>query len=201
MARKPTATVSGNDPDNGPDADDVDGQSRSTGSENIVDPASIEYGDEFERDATGNLVYGASGKPRRKRGRKSGGNIGGTGTASKNGTRNNKNIKEGLDTLSKTLMIVHMGIASYTKFDGFNIEEKEADALSASIANVMEQFDWTPDPKFAAIAGLVTTGATIYGPRIYMYTEHVKATKAKAKDETNIKTFGLVNDSQITVNR
>jgi hypothetical protein len=82
-------------------------------------------------------------------------------------------------------MIVHMGVASYAQFDGFNIEQKEADALAASIANVMEQFDWTPDPRFAAVAGLVTTSATIYGPRAYLYREHLKE-KAKQKAQEKV---------------
>ena len=82
-------------------------------------------------------------------------------------------------------MILHMGIASATKFDDFAIEKKEADALSASIANVMAQFDWAPDPRFTAIAGLVTTSATIYGPRLYLYREHAKAKAQEKKAAAN----------------
>ena len=82
-------------------------------------------------------------------------------------------------------MIFHMGIASATKFDDFAIEKNEADALSHSIANVMAQFDWAPDPRFTAIAGLVTTSATIYGPRLYLYREHLKKKTAEKKATEN----------------
>jgi hypothetical protein len=44
----------------------------------------------------------------------------------------------------------------------------------------MEQFDMTPDPRFAAIAGLVTTAGMIYGPRVYLYREQ-QAIKRKQK--------------------
>jgi hypothetical protein len=78
-------------------------------------------------------------------------------------------------------MLLHMGIAGATKFDDFALEKQEADTLSLSIANVMDQFDWTPDPRFTAIAGLVSTSALIYGPRVYLYREHLKAKVAEKK--------------------
>lgn len=151
---------------------------------NVIDPASIQYGDEYERDGDGNLVYGASGKPKRKRGRKSGGgtgtgNSGSAGNTKQKRSGNNQNLNDGIDTLSKTLMIFHMGIASLTDFKGFELEKTESDALAYSVANVMEQFDMTPDPRFTAIAGLVTTAATIYGPRIYLYREDAKEKRMK----------------------
>jgi len=88
-------------------------------------------------------------------------------------------------------MIVHMGIASLTKFDKFALEKSEADSLSASIANVTDQFDWTPDPKFTAIAGLVTTAGMIYGPRLYLYNEWSKE-QAKKKARSNVEGFPQV---------
>lgn len=100
-------------------------------------------------------------------------------------------------------MIVHMGLANFTQFENFNLEKSESDALAHSLANVMDQFDWMPDPKFTAIAGLVTTSATIYGPRLYLYKEHLKdKAKEKAKEKRditvtqspdNIMTFGSLN--------
>lgn len=202
MARKSTSPDGGN-------VERIEEQAGNIGDENggiengngesegrIVDPAGIEYGDEYERDASGNLVIGKSGKPRRKRGRRSAGNSGrssgGTGTsAGKTRTRNSQAVNLGLETLSKTLMVVHMGLASFAKFDTFALEQAEADALSASIANVMEQFDWTPDPRMTAVAGLVTTSATIYGPRLYLYREHLK--NKNEKKANNVKPFGVVD--------
>jgi hypothetical protein len=77
-----------------------------------------------------------------------------------------------------------MGLASYTKFDAMQLAKEESDALAASIVNVMDQFDFAPDPRFTAVAGLVTTAATIYGPRMYLYKEHAKeVAKQKAVDK------------------
>lgn len=199
MAGRPRKTDSGTNPpivdiDNEPKPESGnDGEQPS-----IIDPATLGgiTDDGFERDEQGNLVIGASGKPRRKRGRKAGGSFGGNnGSGGKTNARNSQNINRGLETLSQTLIIVHMGLASFTKFDQFALEKPESDALAHSIANVMEQFDWTPDPKFTAIAGLVTTGATIYGPRLYLYKEHLKdkakENKSKQPPDNVTTMFGL----------
>ena len=83
-----------------------------------------------------------------------------------------------------------MGLANVTKFKGFEIEKSEGDALAAAIANVMDQFDFAPDPRFTAVAGLVTTAATIYGPRIYLYREDAKENRrnnpSKATVDNNV---------------
>lgn len=169
-------------PDNGntgePIGGPIVGEPESGG---IIDPASLAGADEFQRDEHGNLVYGVSGKPNRKRGRKSGSGSGTSGsTGAKSVARNSQAVAIGLDTFSQSLMIVHMGLASFTGFDKFALEKKEADNLAASVANVMDQFDMTPDPKFTAVVGLVTTASMIYGPRIYLYKAH-KSTKEKEK--------------------
>lgn len=160
----------------------VVGQPESGG---IIDPVSLAGTDDFQRDEHGNLVYGVSGKPNRKRGRKSGSGSSASGsTGAKSTARNSQTVAVGLDTFSQSLMIVHMGLASFTGFDKFALEKKEADTLAASVANVMEQFDMTPDPKFTAVVGLVTTGAMIYGPRVYLYKEHKAAKDKEKKTET-----------------
>jgi hypothetical protein len=162
----------GNEPDNG-----------------AIDPASLGTGidDVYERDGNGELVIGANGKPRRKRGRKSGG--GNTGGSKSNGPRNSKAV-DGLETLSQTLLVLHMGIANLTKFPDFQIDKKESDALAAATANVMEQFDIQPDPKITAIIGLLSTATTIYGPRVYLYNKHKeKLDKEKVKEDAAIMPF------------
>ena len=159
--------------DNGPSEFVNESGDTENGSGTVIDPGSIEYGDDYERDGNGNLVIGSSGKPRRKRGRKSGGNYsgsGGTGAGSaKSSKGNNQALMSGIETLSQTFLIVHMGLAKFTDFKDFELEKKEADNLAGSLVNVMEQFDITPDPKWTAITGLITTSAMIYGPRIVMY--------------------------------
>ena len=131
----------------------------------------------FERDEFGGVKLKSDGTPRKKRGRKRG--TGGSSQPNRqsgNGTgkSNSQTVKQGIETLSQTLLIVHMGLANLMKFKGMELEKAESDALASSLANVMEQFDFAPDPRFTAIAGFVTTGATIYGPRVYLYREDAK---------------------------
>lgn len=170
MARTSAKSDSGNIDgiDNGPI--ELSGESgESTNDAGFIDPATIEYGDDYERDASGNLVIGTSGKPRRKRGRKSGGSNGASaGIAAKSSAGNRQTVNAGIETLSQTLLIFHLGIAKLTELKHWELEKKEADTLAASLANVMEQFDFAPDPRFTAIAGLVTTSAMIYGPRVML---------------------------------
>lgn len=174
MARKSANADSGNPIDNGEPVSEPIGTDGVGGSEPI-DPATLAGNDDgFERDSDGNIVLGASGKPRKKRGRKPGSGSGGatSGSASKSGSRNNQALAQGIETLSQSLMFVHMGIAAFTDVKQWELKKEESDNLAGSIANVMDQFDMTPDPRFAAIAGLITTAGMIYGPRVYFHREH-----------------------------
>ena len=143
----------------------------------FIDPESADEAN-YVRDEFGNIKYSEkTGKPIRKRGRRSGGDTQG---ATKSNSKSARNLKA-VDTLSQTLLIVHLGLANITKFDGMNLDKSESDALANSLANVMEQFDYVPDPKFTAVAGLVVTSATIYGPRVYLYREDKKEKAEKRK--------------------
>ena len=77
------------------------------------------------------------------------------------------------------LAIVHVGLASVTKTPELELEEDEAKSLAMASANVMEQFNITPDPKVTAVLGLVTTCGMIYGPRVYSIRERKKEEKAQ----------------------
>lgn len=158
-------------------------ESGDDGTAAAIDPADIGSGD-IERDEYGNVKLKRDGTPAKRRGRKPGG--GGSGgsagqPSAVNRASNNKTVIAGVETLSQTLLIFHMGLANFMRFKGMELEKSESDALAASLANVMAQFDFAPDPRFTAIAGLVTTGATIYGPRAYLYREEVKEKKAAKK--------------------
>lgn len=181
--------------DTNPDIDGNSGDSGTTGDNNgrieapkdesgLIDPASLlselkseQSGTEqFVRDESGNIKRNKDGSPRKKRGPKSGG-----ATASKS-AQGNSTLISGIETLAQSLMVVHTGIAIATKYDGFALSEMEANTLSKSVVNVMEQFDIVPDPRFVAVTGLVTTAGMIYGPRIYNYAEW-KNEKRKRKSE------------------
>lgn len=80
-------------------------------------------------------------------------------------------------------------MASVSKVPEFEIEQTEAKTLAQALANVLAEFDIQPDPKVQAIVGLVVAAGSIYGPRMYLYNERVKADKAKKKTD-NIVAFG-----------
>jgi hypothetical protein len=72
------------------------------------------------------------------------------------------------------LSIVHVGLASVTKTPELVLDDDDAKALTGATCNVLEQFDITPNPKVAAVIGLVTTAGMIYGPKVYMIRERKK---------------------------
>ncbi len=110
---------------------------------------------------------------KRKRRRKSN-----TGGSTNRGKTDNST---GVETLARMLGIVHLGIASATKIVELELKPDESQALAQATANVLEEFDWVPDPKITAIVGLVTTAGTIYGPKYYFYRERKKEEK-EARD-------------------
>lgn len=182
MDKENSGTANGSDFDSGskPNAN----ASGNEASKTLVDPAEIlatiksEGGtDEYARDENGNIKYNKDGSPRKKRGRKAG------TTATRKSTSGDTALISSINTLAQSLQVVHMGIASFTKFDGFALSDTESVNLSKSVVNVMEQFDVTVDPRFSAIAGLVTTAGMIYGPRFYLYSEFRKEEKKKKQQE------------------
>ena len=76
--------------------------------------------------------------------------------------------------LSQVLMVSHMGLANATKTPELELDKTEADALANATAKVMEAFDVRPDPRFVAVAGLVSVAGSVYGPRIYMIQDRHK---------------------------
>lgn len=158
--------------DTGQDTGNGDGN----GSE-YINPVNV-AGDEYERDDDGNVVYGTSGKPRKKRGRKPGGK---TGRRSQPKSAGNN---QAINSLTQALILVHMGLAGVTKFPDFALDPKtEAEPLANSISNVLAEFDVEPNPKFTAMVGLISTASVIYGPRIYLYKQQKEEQKKEKKKE------------------
>jgi hypothetical protein len=134
--------------------------------------------DDFERDAAGNVVMQADGvTPRRKRGRKKGQSTGAATAAPKSTPAKSDSARAAVATemLAAQFQILNTGIAYLTKFEDFKLDDSEAMDMAKATANVMAQFDYVPDPKVAAVLGLVTTTSMIYGPRLYLYRRHIAA--------------------------
>lgn len=130
------------------------GDSNGTGSDGEFDPEIHVARD--KRNADGSYT--------RKRGRKSGSGNGGSNTTAR---KAKGDLSGAVDSLSRTLIIFHMGIASATKAPEMELDKQEADLLANATANVLSEFDIRPDPKVEAIFGLITACGMVYGPRVY----------------------------------
>lgn len=152
-----------------------------------VNPVSLAP-DDFERDDTGAIVYKSDGvTPRRKRGRKAGASITAKATAPKSSPAKTDAARAVVATemLAAQFQILNLGIATLTKFEDFKLDDSEAMEMAKATANVMAQFDYVPDPKVAAVLGLVTTTSMIYGPRVYLFNKD-RAQKKAARREAGI---------------
>jgi hypothetical protein len=111
----------------------------------------------------------ADGSFTKKRGRKTGS----TGYGNSGGRKAGKgsDYSASIDALTGMLVIVHAGLASVTKTPELELERDDAGNLAKATATVLEEFDITPNPKVAAVIGLVTTAGMIYGPKVYMIRE------------------------------
>lgn len=158
-----------------------------------VDPADIGSGnsdagsgpgDDFERDGDGNPVLNADGSPRRKRGRKSGGGSGSRTRRSK--TARPYDLKASVDTLSNILSVLHEGIAVVGRVPEMSLDKAEADLLAKATVPVLEQFNITPDPRFAAAFGLIAACGTVYVPRAYLIRARMAA-EAQARADSRMR--------------
>jgi len=83
------------------------------------------------------------------------------------------------------LMIVHTTLAGVTNTPELELNEDESRTLAAGIVPVLDQFDFVPDPKIAAVIGLIAASAKVYGPRAYLIRARLNAEKdAKMKNVT-----------------
>lgn len=118
----------------------------------------------------------ADGSYTKKRGRKSGNN---SSTTSRSSRKSDNSAS--LDSLTRVLSILHLGIAAATKAPEMALEDSESEALAKATANVMDQFDIKPDPKIEALIGLMMVAGSIYGPRVYLIKERKKEERLEAR--------------------
>lgn len=127
----------------------------------------------------------ADGSYTRKRGRKTG-----SAGAGNNPQKKAADLKGSIDSLAKTLVVVHLGLANITNTPELVIDADESKLLANATANLLEQFDLKPDPKIQALIGLVMAAGTVYGPRAFMIRQR-KLQEAKEKKDSG--TAGVYN--------
>lgn len=117
----------------------------------------------------------ADGSYTRKRGRRAGS----TASGNHRGESSRKaNHTASVESLTRVLAVLHLGIAAATKAPEMALEDQEAEALATATSNVLKEFDIQPNPKVEALVALAMTAGSIYGPRIYLIGERRKREKA-----------------------
>lgn len=126
----------------------------------------------------------------KRRGRKRGGG-GHSGPRQK---ASKADLNAAIDGLTKTLVILHTGIAAISGTPELVIDEEEGRLLASASANVMEEFDLKPDPKTQAIIGLVIAAGTVYAPRmVLIQMRRAQEKEERAADPTGTGTAGVYN--------
>ena len=191
----------------GPDADDLEGQSGATSTENGaingaetrtgIDPATLTggssgndtTGDDYVRGDDGTILRNKDGSLKRKRGRKAGTSFG----SKSRQAGNSENLASAIESLSSMIGFVHIGLASVSKCPELILDDSESKALAGATAKVMAEFDVTPDPKITAIVGLLTTAGTIYTPRYLIIRERRIKEKAERKGSNVVPITGTID--------
>lgn len=172
MARKPSGPASeyaGTDNDGG-DAANTDG--------GAIDPRTLDGsggGNSGGSGGSGSEQFdpaihvspdkrNADGSYTRKRGRKAG-----SGSNRNRSQKAAADLGTSIEALSKTLVILHTGIAGITGVPEIAIDASEGDILANASANVLAQFDIAPDPKTQAIIGMIMACGAVYAPRVVVY--------------------------------
>lgn len=150
------------------------GSNDSDGGNGGSDSGTVGDGSGFDPDIhVGREHRNADGSYRKKRGRRSG-----PSAPNKRGPK--ANSEAGIESLTRILTVLHIGIASATKTPEMALEEEEAKSLAGATSDVLKQFDIRPDPKVEALIGLAIVAGGIYGPRVYLIRERLKEEKEKA---------------------
>jgi hypothetical protein len=83
--------------------------------------------------------------------------------------------------LAQFLGAAHMMMANGMKMPEMALQEIECQALAGSLMGVMEQYDYTVDPKIAALVSLGVVAFGIYVPRMAAVSARVKAQRAQSQ--------------------
>lgn len=78
------------------------------------------------------------------------------------------------------LGVLHAGIGLATSSpEIWALTEDEARELATAAVPVLDQFEWMPDPKYAAIGGLLIVCGKVYIPRVTMSVQKGRAEKSR----------------------
>lgn len=81
------------------------------------------------------------------------------------------------------LAVIHGGIALATNVPELTLTDDESRELAKATVPVLEQFNFVPDPKYAAIFGLLMVAGKIYVPRGYMIRARMSEEREQKRAE------------------
>ena len=93
--------------------------------------------------------------------------------------RGRKAKRPSVEVLAKQIQGLHAVAAHVTGQPLIMISDGESNMLATSLNEVMEQFDFAPSGKVAALVGLFGTAAVVYIPRLVHVNRMRKAESAK----------------------
>lgn len=81
-------------------------------------------------------------------------------------TRKPKQVTD-VKSFTNILVVAHAIAATTLKQPVLQLEEQEAQELSEAICKLLDQYDFTPNPKAAALINLVFVASMIYVPKLF----------------------------------
>lgn len=164
-------TVSGAESLNGESTNSGTGDNSSAGADAGADTGSV-------GSNTGTVTIELGEQPRKKRGRKPGStNTSGSGSTKKVPPKLAVNRQK----FCRQLVGAHKAASLILKNPLLEISDNEGDALGNAVMDVLDHYQVTVNPVILAYLNLFGVAATIYGPRVFAYTQIKK--KAKQFDE------------------
>ncbi len=105
-------------------------------------------------------------------------------TQSQSGTKPNDRIELEFDVdgLAKQIYAMHLMLSVVMKSQAFVISSEESEKLAIAVIAVSKQYPITINPKYIALGNLTLVCASIYIPRLMIYSQEVKAHKHTASD-------------------
>ena len=112
--------------------------------------------------------------------------------------RGRKAKRPSVDVLAQQIKGLHAVAAHVTGQSVIMISDAESNMLANSLNEVMDQFDFAPSGKVAALVGLFGTAAVVYIPRLVHVNRMRKAESAKHVEPTEQTANNIEPNEQAT---
>lgn len=126
--------------------------------------------DRIIRDENGNPTFSPTGRIRKRRTR------GATGSGATPKQKTGKKVP--VDALSRLLLMSHLMLANVSRTPELEINEDESMLIANPLSELLVLYEVEIDPRILQLMELGGACSYVYGPRIYMIRERLKAEAA-----------------------